>query len=506
MQFVNDDMDDVFRRAGSEFPLNTGGADWSKVARALELPEEATAPPRRRRDRRYLWLLLLLLPLPWVCWSDGDKDNQDTTASTGTPGAAHPPPAAAGAPTPDPATKPNEGGNATTVVTPAQTATPNGSPGGPATANTGQNRNAAGIDDAAAVPTGAQHSGAITIAGNSAGHKGHAKPTPAGARTARKGTAAAGANKNTNPDGSLPSQQRVASGNAGKRARRQPATPGAARKNDVRNTTVTAFADAPGGGTVAPATDLSAAPGARTGSGAAALADSTAAAAAPQKAIGSKDPDTSAAAPVAPAPRKADAAGKPKRFYIAALAGAGATTVKGQEVKRIGTEWGGVLGYRIGRRWSVEAGVFATRKHYYSSGEHLTNPKVYRPAGTEITRVEGDCRMLEIPLSLRYSFGRRQQWFATAGVSSFLMKQEDYEYEYLHQSTGYTYIYPWTYYNATRDWMSVMQLSLGYQLSLKRGFGVRVEPYVQLPLKGAGWGGLPLTSGGLRLGISKDLF
>ncbi|RYY96815.1 MAG: hypothetical protein EOO11_12500, partial [Chitinophagaceae bacterium] len=76
MQFVNDDMDEVFRRAGSDFPLNTGGADWSKVARALELPGEEPAPPRRRRDRRYLWLLLLLLPLPWVCWSDaGDTGN-----------------------------------------------------------------------------------------------------------------------------------------------------------------------------------------------------------------------------------------------------------------------------------------------------------------------------------------------------------------------------------------------------------------------------------------------
>ncbi|RYY97719.1 MAG: PorT family protein, partial [Chitinophagaceae bacterium] len=188
------------------------------------------------------------------------------------------------------------------------------------------------------------------------------------------------------------------------------------------------------------------------------------------------------------------------------LGGAAATTVKGQEVKRIGAEWGGLLGFRFGNRWSVEAGLFSTRKHYYSRGEYLSNPKVYRPADAEITRVEGDCRMLEIPLSVRYAFGRQRQWFATAGVSSFLMKKEEYEYEYFYRSTGYTYVYPWTYYNATRDWMSVLQLSAGYNVRLKRGFGVRVEPYVQLPLRPAGWGGLPLTSGGLRLGITKDLF
>ncbi|RYY91658.1 MAG: hypothetical protein EOO11_22405, partial [Chitinophagaceae bacterium] len=54
-------MDELWRKAGNEFPLHTGGADWDKVAAKLGI-----APEPKRKDRRYLWLLLLLL-LPVVC-------------------------------------------------------------------------------------------------------------------------------------------------------------------------------------------------------------------------------------------------------------------------------------------------------------------------------------------------------------------------------------------------------------------------------------------------------
>ena len=31
MQFVNDDMDDLYRRAAEEYPLKTDSGDWNKV-------------------------------------------------------------------------------------------------------------------------------------------------------------------------------------------------------------------------------------------------------------------------------------------------------------------------------------------------------------------------------------------------------------------------------------------------------------------------------------------
>ena len=65
MQYVNDDMDDVFRRAAKNYPLDTSGADWNKVMEGLQ-GQEASIPPNKKSHRRYLWLLMLL-PLGLVC-------------------------------------------------------------------------------------------------------------------------------------------------------------------------------------------------------------------------------------------------------------------------------------------------------------------------------------------------------------------------------------------------------------------------------------------------------
>jgi hypothetical protein len=65
MQYVNDDMDDLFRRAAENYPLDTKSADWDKIAAELEIKSEKTKDSVSK-GRRFLWLLLLL-PLSFVC-------------------------------------------------------------------------------------------------------------------------------------------------------------------------------------------------------------------------------------------------------------------------------------------------------------------------------------------------------------------------------------------------------------------------------------------------------
>src|SRR5689334_954316 len=64
MQYVNDDMDEVFRRAAENYPLDTGNANWNKVWAALQHPEEQPAE-KSDRKRRFFWLFALL-PLTLV--------------------------------------------------------------------------------------------------------------------------------------------------------------------------------------------------------------------------------------------------------------------------------------------------------------------------------------------------------------------------------------------------------------------------------------------------------
>src|SRR5215207_6767326 len=79
MQSLNDDMDELFRRAAEQYPLNTDGADWNKVMQKLphsneELPETG----KNKKDFRYL-LLLLLLPIGFICGRYLGNNHKDAT-------------------------------------------------------------------------------------------------------------------------------------------------------------------------------------------------------------------------------------------------------------------------------------------------------------------------------------------------------------------------------------------------------------------------------------------
>ena len=61
MQHVNDDMDDLFKRAAENYPLKTDSADWNAVAKKLaEQEEDKPAAPAGGKNKHLLWLLLLL--------------------------------------------------------------------------------------------------------------------------------------------------------------------------------------------------------------------------------------------------------------------------------------------------------------------------------------------------------------------------------------------------------------------------------------------------------------
>src|SRR5689334_19464578 len=73
MQYVNDDMDELFRRAAENYPLDTTGADWNKVMAAMQTPGEVQ---ERSKKRRFLWLFMLVpfaLGSYWMLHQPGTK-------------------------------------------------------------------------------------------------------------------------------------------------------------------------------------------------------------------------------------------------------------------------------------------------------------------------------------------------------------------------------------------------------------------------------------------------
>jgi hypothetical protein len=199
--------------------------------------------------------------------------------------------------------------------------------------------------------------------------------------------------------------------------------------------------------------------------------------------------------------------GSSKRFYLGPFAGVNLTTVKAQQVNSDGIDLGVVAGYKINRRWHIEVGMFSVHKKYYTTGNSFNTSGIHTPANATLTFVKGNCRMLEWPVVIHYNLSTsKNTWYIGAGVTNFLMKQEDYDYEYLYVNSGRTVKYHKSYQKTSYHGLSAGQVSGGFHFQLPNDWAMRAELYGQIPLKGIGLGNLPLATTGLRLGITNSVF
>lgn len=61
-------MDELFRRAAEDYPLNTNSADWNAVLKKLsaKYPEKINTTEGNKKNYKRLLLFLLLLPIAWI--------------------------------------------------------------------------------------------------------------------------------------------------------------------------------------------------------------------------------------------------------------------------------------------------------------------------------------------------------------------------------------------------------------------------------------------------------
>lgn len=193
-----------------------------------------------------------------------------------------------------------------------------------------------------------------------------------------------------------------------------------------------------------------------------------------------------------------------KKFYVGGISGMDATTVKFQKIENAGLTYGVLAGYQFNKRWSVEAAAFVETKYYYSDGKYFNTSKIYLPPNSRIDNVSGGCKMIELPVSVKYNFvvRKKSSWFSTLGVSSYIMKRENYTYNYYFGSVG-PVAYKKEYKNFSTNLFSHISISGGYVHELGNFADLRIEPYLKLPVSGVGIGSLPLFSAGLQMGLIK---
>jgi hypothetical protein len=179
--------------------------------------------------------------------------------------------------------------------------------------------------------------------------------------------------------------------------------------------------------------------------------------------------------------------------------------IKLQGVKKVGFGYGFIAGYN-NKRWSIETGILADKKYYDTDGKYFNTKNIPLPDYITIDHARGDCKMLEIPFNIRYDFKKTSGsgWFASAGISSYLMTEEYYEYDMTRYGISYTRDF--TYHDSRNTFMSVLNLSGGYSYKLGRIGDLRIEPYVKIPLKKVGIGSMPLQSAGIYIGFTRFIF
>jgi hypothetical protein len=119
----------------------------------------------------------------------------------------------------------------------------------------------------------------------------------------------------------------------------------------------------------------------------------------------------------------------------------------------------------------------------------------------ETDYVDGDCRMWDIPVTIRYHFfpSRSFSFFVSVGTSSYLMEEENYAFEV---QSGYgNQQYDMQVKNGNREWFKMMNLSIGIHKKLTDRFALQLEPFAKVPLSGVGAGRIELASFGTFLGI-----
>jgi len=190
-----------------------------------------------------------------------------------------------------------------------------------------------------------------------------------------------------------------------------------------------------------------------------------------------------------------------RAINIGITAGIDESTVKYKYGENAGFNIGIMGGYQFSKHWAAYTGIVYTKKNYKLKGEDYHPPKHYWTQYVQLDLVDGDCRMWELPLQARYTFnpGSKTAFFASAGLSSYFMKKQSYNYYYKSMGTP-TQAY-WTNDSTFNHIFSILHLSAGFEKKLGKHMNWQIEPYAKIPLGGVGFGNIRLSSFGINVTV-----
>ncbi len=194
---------------------------------------------------------------------------------------------------------------------------------------------------------------------------------------------------------------------------------------------------------------------------------------------------------------------KPAKFYAGLIGDLNLNQVKYQGYNKLGYSAGFFMGYHFNKRLSIETGLSFSKIFYSSDGKYFDMAKArgYFPGDMTMLSVNDCSLMLQVPLKVNYTLtpNKKNKWFVSAAMSSYILtKQMD---NYYMMIAGIPQYHDGVYNKSAVNFASLASAGFGDEIKISKKITLRIEPFLQISLKGMGIGSMPVSSAGLHAGL-----
>jgi Outer membrane protein beta-barrel domain len=194
-----------------------------------------------------------------------------------------------------------------------------------------------------------------------------------------------------------------------------------------------------------------------------------------------------------------------KSWGIGLSAGPDLASVNANGSTAYGLNAGLAFDYRIGKRWVFQASGQYLLKNYIADQKEYVAPTGFWPTRSYPNSTEGTCDMLQWSVDLRYNWLAKPKFksFVSLGSSSWTILKEEYEFYYAKDYPGL--LYHWSSSQPKNYWLSMAQMGIGIEKTIRPGLSLQLNWFAQMPLQGVGNGKVEIYSSGLGFMVHKQM-
>ncbi len=171
----------------------------------------------------------------------------------------------------------------------------------------------------------------------------------------------------------------------------------------------------------------------------------------------------------------------------------------------LGGSMGIGVNYRLGKALSVGTGIYYSQKLYSANkNSYKVTEKPFATWTSYSKKIEADCRVIDVPvnLSMRIRNTPDNKIYASAGMSSYFMLSEKYEFVYNVSPAYPTGRREYTIKNENKHILNIVNLAIALEKPLSDRVSLVIQPYAKIPLTGIGKGQTDLKSVGIGFGLN----